>query len=154
MIFGSLDGIETGVRQLIRQAPLETTKVTLLGEEVTLPTLPEMLRIKAILILKRNATRDYLDFAALADALGPEGAGAALSRLDELYPQDSGQSALQQLLVQISAPSLMTWRMSISLNTKTWTRAGTAGEKSGRFALGCPVTFSRLAALPTPLASS
>lgn len=104
MILGSLDGIETGVRQLIRQAPLETTKVTLLGEEVTLPTLPEMLRIKAILILKRNATRDYLDFAALADALGPEGAGAALSRLDELYPQDSGQSALQQLLVQISAP--------------------------------------------------
>ena len=29
-----------------------------------------MVRIKGILILKRNAARDYLDFAMLADRMG------------------------------------------------------------------------------------
>ncbi len=67
MILGSLDGIETGIRQLIREQPLETTRVPLADGELTVPTLPEILRIKAVLILKRNATRDYLDFVALAE---------------------------------------------------------------------------------------
>ena len=77
-ILGSLDGIETGIRQLIRQEPLETTQIDGFGESVTVPTMAEMLRIKGILILKRNATRDYLDFVALADALGDERVVAAL----------------------------------------------------------------------------
>ena len=59
-ILGSLDGIETGIRQLIRQEPLETRQIEYYGESITIPTLSEMLRIKAVLILKRNATRDYL----------------------------------------------------------------------------------------------
>jgi len=53
-----------------------------------------MLRIKAVLILKRNATRDYLDFAALADRLGEEDAVMALSSFDSIYPQPNGESAL------------------------------------------------------------
>jgi hypothetical protein len=59
-ILGSLDGIETGVRQLIRDRPLDTTEIERFGQRLTVPTLAEMLRIKAVLILKRNATRDYL----------------------------------------------------------------------------------------------
>lgn len=66
-ILGSLDGIETGVRQLIRDEPLETVQIEYLGQQITVPTEAEMLRIKGVLILKRNATRDYLDFVALAD---------------------------------------------------------------------------------------
>ncbi len=62
----ALDGIETGVRQLIREAPLETAQIGVNGKFVVLPTKAEMLCIKAVLILKRNATRDYPDFAALA----------------------------------------------------------------------------------------
>ena len=104
LILGSLDGIETGVRQLIRETPLETERISVGNEEVVVPTLPEMLRIKGVLILKRNATRDYLDFAAMARQLGPDGVAAALSSFDSLYPQPIGQSALQQLLVQLANP--------------------------------------------------
>lgn len=102
LILGSLDGIETGVRQLIRQAPLETECILVRGERLTIPTAAETLRIKAVLILKRNATRDYVDFAALADHMGTRLSVDALRSFDQLYPQESGQSALQQLLAQLS----------------------------------------------------
>ena len=102
MILGSLDGIETGVRQLIREDPLETTTLTTDGGmALTIPTAGEILRVKGVLILRRNATRDYLDFAALADRLGDE-AFAALATFDTLYPQESGESSLQQLQAQLA----------------------------------------------------
>jgi hypothetical protein len=104
MILGSLDGIETGVRPLIRERPLETNEVSVGGVRVVVPTEAEMLRIKAVLILKRNATRDYLDFVAMADRLGNAGTFAALCDLDLLYPQPGGESALQQLQVQLARP--------------------------------------------------
>ncbi len=101
-ILGSLDGIETGVRQLIREEPLETTTVVHNGEKITVPTESEILRIKGVLILKRNATRDYLDFVALADYIGDKKVMGALQQFDKLYPQESGESSLQQLLIQLS----------------------------------------------------
>jgi hypothetical protein len=101
---GSLDGIETGVRQLIRDRPLDTTEIERFGQRLTVPTLAEMLRIKAVLILKRNATRDYLDFAALFDQIGVEDATSALRAFDSLYPQPNGESALQQLQIQLASP--------------------------------------------------
>ncbi|MBQ6473328.1 MAG: hypothetical protein IJJ33_15185 [Victivallales bacterium] len=90
LMLGSLDGIETGVRQLIREVPLETTTISIGEETVTIPSAGEMLRIKAILILKRNATRDYLDFIAMAKALGDEKMLEALDKFDALYPQSNG----------------------------------------------------------------
>jgi hypothetical protein len=104
MILGSLDGVETGIRQLIREEPLDTTTMEHQGASITLPTLAEMLRIKAVLILKRNATRDYLEFVALADALGHDGTWNALRRFDALYPQPNGASPLLQLAVQLGTP--------------------------------------------------
>lgn len=103
-ILGSLDRIETGIRQLIRTQPLETTQVDCNGVLVTLPTAAEMLRIKGILILKRSATRDYLDFLALTNHLGDDGAVSALCEFDRLYPQENGESPLQQLEVQLANP--------------------------------------------------
>ncbi|NNN12877.1 MAG: hypothetical protein HKL81_03895 [Acidimicrobiaceae bacterium] len=103
-ILGSLDGIETGIRQLIRQEPLETTTVRVGKHQITVPTEAELLRIKAVLILRRNATRDYLDTAALINHLGRPQTTEALSRFDILYPQANGQSALQQLEVQLVKP--------------------------------------------------
>ena len=103
-ILGSLDGIETGVRQLIRESPLETTQMDFNGETITVPTEAEILRIKGVLILKRNTTRDYLDFAALADHMGREGFFKAIGRFDELYPQSNGESALMQLQIQLAEP--------------------------------------------------
>lgn len=104
LILGSLDGIETGIRQLIRDEPLETTQVERFGGKLTVPTQAEILRIKGVLILKRNATRDYLDFVALADHLGEEQVVSALRKFDRLYPQPNGESAMQQLQVQLAAP--------------------------------------------------
>ncbi|HWF88203.1 MAG TPA: hypothetical protein VN659_05190 [Pyrinomonadaceae bacterium] len=104
LILGSLDGIETGVRQMIREQPLETQKVEISNVRLVVPTEEELLRIKGILILKRNATRDYLDFAALAERIGPARVMNALATLDQLYPQTSGESAIQQLQVQLSNP--------------------------------------------------
>lgn len=113
LILVSLDGIETGIRQLIRKEPLETVQVQHLGQTITLPSEAEMLRIKAALILKCNATRDYLDFAALAARLGPPLTLAALAKFDELYPQPNGESALQQLQIQLATP------LPYDLNTTT-----------------------------------
>ncbi len=103
-ILGSLDGIETGVRQLIRAKPLETVVIDHLGAALAVPTAAEILRIKGVLILKRNATRDYLDFAALAAHLGAEGVARAMLAFDDLYGQPNEQSALQQLQVQLANP--------------------------------------------------
>lgn len=104
LILGSLDGIETGIRQLIRDAPLETETIQVVGEKLTVPTKAEMLRIKAVLIIRRNATRDYLDFVALAELIGHEATLVALEPFDSLYPQLNGQSARQQLQVQLANP--------------------------------------------------
>jgi hypothetical protein len=103
-ILGNLDGIETGIRQLIRSQALETTQVDVHGRQLTLPTQAEILRIKGILILKRNATRDYLDFVALAGAMGDARTADALRPFDTLYPQPNGESATQQLQIQLANP--------------------------------------------------
>lgn len=103
-ILGNLDGILTGVRQLIRKKPLETQTVRWRGQVITVPTPAEMLRIKAVLILKRNATRDYLDFVAMSEKLGEAASTDALRSLDRLYPQPNGESPLQQLVIQLANP--------------------------------------------------
>lgn len=101
-ILGNLDGIETGIRQLIRDEPLETTVVDYSGARIIVPTEGEILRIKGVLIIKRNATRDYLNFVALADHMGDENVTQALQSFDRLYPQDNGESPLQQLQAQLA----------------------------------------------------
>jgi len=52
--------------------------------------------------LSRDA--DYLDFAALSERIGMDRVKQALDSLDRLYPQASGESALQQLQLQLSNP--------------------------------------------------
>jgi hypothetical protein len=85
IILGELGGIETGVRQLLRTRPLETTEVDVKGKRLVIPTAAEILRIKAWLALSRNQTRDYLDIAALADSIGLDEAAAVLRSIDDYY---------------------------------------------------------------------
>ena len=59
LILGQLDGILTGIRQLRRTFPLETE----MAAGLRVPTLAEMARIKAWLLVTRNTVRDYLDTA-------------------------------------------------------------------------------------------
>lgn len=107
VILGSLDGIEAGVRQMIRKAPLEIATVSLpSGAEVTVPTIEETLRIKAFLIVRRNQTRDYLDLAALSEHLGVDRAAEILARIDDYYADQHGQGdgVASQLMRQLSDP--------------------------------------------------
>lgn len=101
LILGHFQGVRTGIRQLIRSAPLETTIV----KGLKIPTLEEMFRIKAYLIVRRNTTRDFIDFVALFDCLGVSKSLRALDTLDHLYPQEGENNAIsQQLSVQLSEP--------------------------------------------------
>jgi hypothetical protein len=99
LILGQLDGVLTGVRQLRRTEPLETE--TLQGLRV--PTLAEMTRIKAWLLVTRDTVRDYLDCVVLLERLGKEAARTALSRLDKLYAQPTGASVLVELAQRLAA---------------------------------------------------
>jgi hypothetical protein len=107
VILGNLDGIEAGVRQMIRTVPLEVATVALpSGAEVTVPTVEEMLRIKAFLVVRRNQTRDYLDLAALAEHLGVGPAAEILTQIDDYYADqnESGDGIASQLIRQLSDP--------------------------------------------------
>jgi hypothetical protein len=109
IILGELGGIETGLRQLIRARPLETCTVELpFGQTVTVPTVAEIERIKAYLIVKRNQVRDYLDVAALASARGPGECAVALAQIDEFYHDDTrplGDTPVRdQLVRQLAQP--------------------------------------------------
>jgi hypothetical protein len=107
IILGRLGDIETGVRQMIRTKPLETTRVSLpSGRVLTVPTAAETLRIKGFLIVRRNQTRDYLDVAALADRYGIHAAAGVLAEIDSYYTDQhgGGRGVAAQLVRQLADP--------------------------------------------------
>ena len=65
-ILGSLGNTPVGFRQLKRSLPIETQMCETSVGALRIPTLDEMICIKAFLCCQRNQTRDYLDFAALS----------------------------------------------------------------------------------------
>jgi hypothetical protein len=87
LILGELGGIETGVRQMVRRRPLEVEEVPVGSRMLRVPTIEEILRIKAWLVVTRNRTRDYVDAAALSDRFGTVPAGHLLARMDEFYAE-------------------------------------------------------------------
>jgi hypothetical protein len=106
LVLGRLDGIETGIRQLIRRRPLEVEVVEIDGSFIRIPTLPEMARIKGWLVLRRNALRDHIDLVALAERLGDDAPGV-LVRIDEYYEDQlggGGRRAATQLAKQLADP--------------------------------------------------
>jgi hypothetical protein len=132
VILGNLDGIEAGVRQMIRKMPLEVTKVIVpSGGEVTVPTIEETLRIKAFLIVRRNQTRDYLDLAALCDVVGTDRAAELLTRMDDFYAdqRESRDGIASQLARQLADPQ--PWSTS-SVPTAACAAAGAIGARSRR----------------------
>ena len=54
-------------------------------------------------IVPRKDAR-FLDFVAMSDLIGRSAAFEALEKFDELYPQPNGQSARQQLQIQLANP--------------------------------------------------
>lgn len=107
IILGSLGSIETGIRQMIRTRPLEIVEVSLpSGEALRIPTLDEILRIKAFLVVRRNQTRDFLDVAALAHRMGIDHAAKILADIDAYYRDqiDSADGVASQVARQLAEP--------------------------------------------------
>jgi len=108
IILGELGDIESGVRQLIRDAPLEVVEVALpSGQTLRVPTPDEILRIKGYLIVRRNQVRDYLDVAALSDRYGISHAADVLGHIDDYYSDQRGaetEGVATQLARQLAAP--------------------------------------------------
>jgi hypothetical protein len=109
LILGRLDGVETGIRNLIRRKPLEVEEVCIGGGggKARVPTLEEITRIKAWLCLVRNATRDYLDFAALADRLGEAASARVVLAMDDYYADQQGAGGRRiatQVAKQLAEP--------------------------------------------------
>jgi hypothetical protein len=108
IILGELGDIESGVRQLIRNVPLEVAEVTLpSGQTLRVPTPDEILRIKGYLIVRRNRVRDYLDVAALSDWSEISHAATVLSGIDRYYSDQRGRTAegvATQLARQLADP--------------------------------------------------
>jgi hypothetical protein len=108
LILGRLDGVETGIRQLMRRRPLETEEFAVARKRIRVPTLPEILRIKAWLVVRRNATRDHIDVVALADRLGVRRAARVLVAMDEYYEDQIGPGGLRvstQVAKQLADPA-------------------------------------------------
>lgn len=107
LVLGSIDKIEAGLRNQRRSAPLETITLELAnGRKLKVPTVEEMLRIKAYLVVERNATRDYLDVAALSNHLGLPRSVQALNRMNDLYAEFAGEGGdmLTTVVVKLSNP--------------------------------------------------
>jgi heme transporter len=77
-----------------RRGPVETTNVQLpTGDRLQIPTGAETLRMKSYLIMCRNSSRDYAEFAELVDCMETQTAAVVLASMDRYY---SGQHARKQ----------------------------------------------------------
>lgn len=104
-ILGNLDGIETGVWPLIRSKPLETVDWPLdKNRSIRLPKPEEVLRIKATLTVKRNAMRDYVDAAAMADWLehNEKNPAEILAGIGDYY--DNENELKQEIVNRFASP--------------------------------------------------
>jgi hypothetical protein len=104
LILGSLDGIQVGFRQARRITPIESTTIQTPSGPLTLPTLDEMVGMKAYLAYSRNALRDYLDFAALSQVAGDELVLHSLLKSDQRYGHLQSSSVAAAIAKALSDP--------------------------------------------------
>lgn len=104
LILGSLDGVEVGYRQLRRPVPLEIQKIDTPAGPLMIPSLGELLRVKAFLAYERNYTRDFVDFAELSCLLEPEQVVEALSELDEKFQWEKQPSMILEVTKSLLRP--------------------------------------------------
>jgi uncharacterized membrane protein YdfJ with MMPL/SSD domain len=90
-----------------RQSPLETTNVQLpTGDRLQIPTGAETLRMKSYLVMCRNTTRDFAEFAELVDSMETHTAAVVLSAMDRYYCGDRSrrQWVATQLVRRLADP--------------------------------------------------
>ncbi|MGE2722470.1 MMPL family transporter [Mycolicibacterium celeriflavum] len=107
----ALDALETASEcenaVLERLTPMEATNVQLpTGDRLQIPTGAETLRLKGYLIMCRNTTRDYAEFADLVDCMDTRTAAEVLSTMDRYYSgsQSRKQWVATQLVRRLADP--------------------------------------------------
>lgn len=91
-----------------RRRPMETTNVQLpTGDRLQIPTGAETLRLKGYLIMCRNTTRDYAEFADLVECMDTRTAAEVLSTMDRYYSgsQSRKQWVATQLVRRLADPA-------------------------------------------------
>jgi heme transporter len=109
----AIDALEAGSRgsarsQFARRSPVETTHVQLpTGDRLQVPTGAETLRLKSYLIMCRNSSRDFAEFADMVDTLEPETAAVVLAGMDRYYccQPPKQQWITSQLVRQLADPN-------------------------------------------------
>ena len=102
LILGSLGDVEVGFRQLRRTLPVETQTVTTAEGPLVVPTLDELLCMKAFLCYDRRATRDFLDFAALSEKMSETEVVASLLKVDRRYGEIQSRSVALEVAKALS----------------------------------------------------
>jgi heme transporter len=90
-----------------RQGPVETTNVQLpTGDRLQIPTGAETLRMKSYLVMCRNTTKDFAEFAELVDSMETHTAAVVLSSMDRYYCGDRSrkQWVATQLVRRLADP--------------------------------------------------
>lgn len=105
LILGSLHGIEVGFRQLRRRIPLETQTIETPDGGLIVPTIEELLRIKAFLTYNRNTTRDFVDFAELSCLFEIPEVGEILIDLDERFSWEKQPTIIVEVAKKLLRPS-------------------------------------------------
>jgi heme transporter len=107
----ALDALETEAETahptFERRSPVETTHVQLpTGDRLQIPTGAETLRLKGYLIMSRNSSRDYAEFAELVDTMEAETAAFVLAGMDRYYCCQSSrrQWIASQLVRRLADP--------------------------------------------------
>jgi len=104
MILGALHEVPVGFRQMLRSLPIGTATVQTPSGPLVVPTLDEMIGMKAYLAYSRRATRDFLDFAALASCLDGPAVLASLLRSDERYGELQTDSVGLEIAKALAEP--------------------------------------------------
>jgi heme transporter len=107
----ALDALETEAESerapVERQSPMETTNVQLpTGDRLQIPTGAETLRLKSYLVMCRNTTRDFAEFAELVDSMETQTAAVVLASMDRYYCGDRSrkQWVATQLVRRLADP--------------------------------------------------
>jgi uncharacterized membrane protein YdfJ with MMPL/SSD domain len=97
----------TSVATVERRSPVETTNVQLpTGDRLLIPTGAETLRMKSFLLMCRNSSRDYAEFAELVDSMDTHTAATVLAGMDKYYcgQEPRKQWVATQLLRRLADP--------------------------------------------------
>jgi len=103
LILGSIGDVQVGFRQLRRTLPVETQTISTPEGPLVVPTIDELLCMKAFLAYDRRTTRDFLDFAALSERMSEPEVLASLLKLEKRYGELQTSSVALEVAKALSA---------------------------------------------------